>query len=446
MYEDLKLNSSIGRKYILNQELITDEFILKVELGNLSAMYDFVINDQNAITLTKVCDLLKQINDIHSTINNLHSRRILDDIELFEVKKFGILSQKITDELNYAGFDILLFHDLNNIIDILDPEQTRIPSFYIYSGYDERLAELRKIQDNLHDEEPFEIERVRLKCIEIEDEVREKLSHKLSKFSVELQKNLNNLGYLDVLIAKSVQAKEMTLCKPEISHDNIEFKGIFNPQIKHILNSRSKKYQPVDINLYNSPSLITGSNMSGKTVLLKTVVLAQYLFQFGFYIPAISAKMNIFDGIMFNIGDDQSELNGLSSFAVEMLKVNEIITTVKKGKNILVLVDELARTTNPEEGKALVSAFLEIMNEYNVCSIVTTHYGGVLSGARRLRVKGLILNDKEKVTVDNINDFMDYSLIEVTDDRVPAEAVRITEILGVDEEFIQKTKEFLKNQ
>jgi DNA mismatch repair ATPase MutS len=439
IYENLKINSNIGRKYLLSQEFINNELILKHELQILSDITDFF--DKNTEIIKDICSLLEQINDIHGSINNLANQQVLDDIELFEIKKFSIISEKITDKLLRSHFDTIRFFDLTPIIDILDPEKTRILSFYIYSAYDKNLANLRKKQKNLEKTDADSAEKVRQDCIVIEDKIREGISEKLSQYTNELHTNLNNIAYLDVLIAKYHLAKDFNLCKPEFSKSDIEYRKLFNPQIKTILNNSSRNYQHIDIKILNSPVLITGANMSGKTVLLKTIALSQYLFQFGFYVPATSAKMMVFDKIMLSVGDNQSELNGLSSFAVEMLNINDIITEVKKGGNILVLVDELARTTNPDEGIAIVGAFIEIMAKYNTTSIITTHYSIPNVKTRRLRVNGLTNIEKTaNITVDNINEFMDYSLVEINDENAPKEAIKIIEILNIDDEFLKKTR------
>lgn len=444
IYENLKLNSGIGRKYLLAQNYINDEFKLKVEFGNLSGIIEFLAKNENVKTINNVCNYLQQVNDIHSTIKNIDKGRVLDDIELFEVKKFAILSQNILKDLLTQYFDVLPFHDLEEVIDILDPEKTRIPSFYIYSAYDPSLLELRAKQKAVEKIHPEEAEKFKLECFEIEDRIRVELSKKLLKYSQELQKNLDNIAYLDLLIAKAFLSRDLGLNEPRISFNRISYKAIFNPQVKAILKEKQKQYQPINIELFDEPCIITGANMSGKTVLLKTLALAQYMFQFGFYVPAESADMIIFDEVLFSFEDTQSELNGLSSFAVEILNINKIIQSVKKGKKVLVLVDELARTTNPEEGKALVSAFVSIMKENNVYSIVTTHYDGIVSNSKRVRVKGLIIDSDDVISFDNINDYMDYTLIEAHDNTVPTDAIRIAEILDADKDFIEKAKEYLK--
>jgi len=438
----MKLNSGIGRNKLLNSEILIKEFELKHSFAGLAETVEFVSNKKNKDCLNKLAHHLYEINDIYLSIKNLTTPHIPDDIELFEIKKFSIISQKISDLLETNGYFQIMLRDLTDVIDILDPEHTRIPSFYIYSEYDEELKRLRKLKDESSDSETTE--KLRQQCIEVEDKVRKVIARSLTKYATNLSYNINQIAQLDILIAKATLAEEHGYCKPEISQNKTEYFAVFNPQIKEILNSRSKDFQPVDISITNKPLLITGANMSGKTVLLKTVALCQYLFQFGFYIPATKAEIKPVDEILLSVGDNQNELNGLSSFAVEMLNINKIISEAKSGKNVLALVDELARTTNPDEGIALVNAFVQMMSDLKVSSLITTHYSGVKTNCSRLRVKGLKNADTtQKITVDNINDFMDYSLVE-SDDNVPAEAIRIAEILEVDNDFISLAKSNLK--
>lgn len=442
IYDNLKLNSGIGRTKLLNSVLLVKEFELKFGFACLSETMIFVSNSKNQNCLVKLAHYLSEINDINSSIKNLNTPHIPDDIELFEIKKFSIISQQIMDLLETSGYYQLMLRDLNEVIDILDPEKTRIPSFYIYSAYDDELTKLRKLKNEATDQETTE--KLRQQCVEVEDKVRKVVARSLTKYATNLSYNINQIAQLDIMIAKSLMAIEQGFCKPEISQNKTEYSAVFNPQIKEILESRSKDFQPVDICITNKPLLITGANMSGKTVLLKTIALCQYLFQFGFYVPATKAEIKPVDEILLSVGDNQNELNGLSSFAVEMLNINRIISDAKSGKNVLALVDELARTTNPDEGIALVSAFVQIMSDLKVSSLITTHYSGVKTNCSRLRVKGLKDTDTtNKITIENINDFMDYSLVE-SDDNVPAEAIHIAEILEVDNDFICLAKSNLK--
>lgn len=186
--------------------------------------------------------------------------------------------------------------------------------------------------------------------------------------------------------------------------------------------------------------------MAGKSVLLKSIALAQTLTQFGFFIPATSATVAPVKRIAIISGDGEDESRGLSSYASEMLKVNDIVLEAQKGTSMLVLIDELARTTNPVEGQAIVCGMLEFLVKENVRAVITTHYG-IDMPVRKLRVKGFREErcTSGKVSVEHINDYIDYSLEETTARDVPHEAIRIAEIVGVNDEFLLHIKRHLKN-
>lgn len=444
IYENLDLKSSAGRNKLLNSEMLIKEFELKTSLRNLNDTYDFVKGINNSEKVNKITLLLSELNDISSSIKNLSTGQIFDDIELFEIKKFSLVSQNLRQELEKSGFYVIMLHDLSSVVNILDPQKSGIPSFYIYSEYDEELAELRRQKDNCNDE--TKTEELRLKCIDAEDRVRKNLCKDLRKFDKSLEYNLNRLADIDILIAKAKLAVEMGFCEPKVSVKYTKLIGIVNPLVNSVLQIKNKAFQPVDIQIYEAPAVITGANMSGKSVLLKSVALCQYMFQFGFYVPAKNAEIQPVEEIIISIGDNQDELNGLSSFAVEMLNINRILSLAKSGKKILALIDEPARTTNPDEGKAIVNAILEILNRLNVSAIISTHYSGI-NTKHRFRVKGLKeIGINQNVNIENINDFMDYSITNASDEIAPAEAIRIAEILGIDFELIEKSTKNLEKE
>lgn len=445
MYEKMEICSAAGRKRLLSQHFITRDFELRMELDILEFFVNFVTNRENAKNIVTMQHRLYCLNDIHQTIHNLRSAQTLDDIELYEVKNFCMTSQSICKTLNSCNIDILPFHDLGNIVEILDPEHNGIQSFYIYSAYDEKLAALRKDYDIAKkDNQNEKAERIRLECIEIEDRIREHLSEKLRKYCDDIQANYDQLAYLDVLLAKALLARDFNLCKPSVSQADINIKGAFNPVVAESLREKGSSFQPVDLHFDDTPNLITGANMSGKTVVLKTMSLIQFMFQFGFFVPAEKAEIAMVEEIMTSIGDAQSEVNGLSSFAIEMLNIDKILKAVKSGKKILALVDELARTTNPSEGRALVNAFIKILSQHSTRSLITTHYNGIIAKCNRLRVSGLHVPEGTRVTPENINSYMDYSLVQTTEEEVPTEGLTIAEIFGIDEEYVSEARQMIK--
>lgn len=443
IYEKLNIKSSIGRQLILNQTFISNPKHLDKIFDELAEITQLINNGNHKSDFSKLQHLIADIRNITLTIENIGKSYVADDIQLFEIKHFAILSENISELINVLNISFLELNSLKKVIDILDPDKQGIPHFYIFSSYSSKLADYRsKLEYYQNHNNPDKAEEFRTLCNDEEDIIRKSLSLKLKPFCSNLTENLNKIAQLDVMIAKAQLAVSLGLCKPEISITKTEYIEIFNPLTDSLLKTQGKEFQPIEISINKEPYLITGANMTGKTVLLKTIALAQYMFQFGFYVPASSARIEPVEKLLLNIGESDQEISGLSSFATEILNINEIISEIKKGKKVMVLVDELARTTNPDEGKAFVSAFLEILSSNKIKSMVTTHYSGIKSKCKKLRVNGFTEKSvKEKITIKNINDYIDYSLSVVEDDNVPAEAIKIAEILGVDNLFLDKVKD-----
>lgn len=440
--ENLDLRSPMGKRYLLDSKMMCcdKEIVTELNLVNqVSQVLDFVPD-----LISKIQNKLMQLRDIRGSVNNLRSNLVLDDVELFEIKMFALVAQEIAELQNERSKIVLEVPDLSQLIQLLDPQNTRIPSFHIYSIYSEELAKVRqelKMAKTENENWNSKIEELFNKAQEIETKVREDLCVRMSAYGNDLVKSLNQLAHLDLLIAKALQSKTWNFCRPEISREKTIYKEMFNPLVKHELLKQNKEYQAVDIQIEKSVCLITGANMAGKTVLLKTLALCQYLFQFGFYVPARTAKIAIVDQILVSMNDEQSELSGLSSFASEMMTVSGMVDVAKKQNNVLILVDELARTTNPVEGLAIVNAVADIFYRNEVRSVITTHYSGLQACFRKLRVKGLDKDFEEQIiTQKNINSYMDYSLVEDQNGEVPHEALRIASLLGINKEIIERAQ------
>ncbi len=438
VYDRMQIVSPLGRAGLMDMPFLTNVETLQHELDLVESMMALRKVGENQNPIRSMTEQLRQLNDIRPTVAQMANGAVLDDIQFFEIKKTAIISRTIASALSSMACSEFPLDDVDGLIDILDPERTGIPHFYIYSAYSETLSELREQLKKC--EEPEEKAALMFREEQEEDAIRAMLTQRVGEYRKALSRNLETLAHLDVVMAKAALAEQWHACRPQIANYT-ECKQLFNPQVAEVLSQQGKRFQPVDIRFARETVLITGANMAGKSVLLKTLALAQYLFQFAFFVPATSATMAVVDEVITSIGDNQSELSGLSSFATEILTVDHIIRTGREGLSVLALVDELARTTNPEEGKRLVSAFVKIARQLGITAVITTHYGGVEATCRRLRVKGLTVGNMQKVTVHNLSDYMDYSLVETADDEVPKEALTIAEMLGVDGEFLQFAKE-----
>ena len=429
MLDQLDLQSGFARRWLLDSSFMTRGEDIVATYDVLHRFTEFVSQVEPLFINTlnhKLCGL----KDIRTTIKNLHGNSVLDDIELFEVKHLALLATEVKALLKQHGMDgVVEIPPMDEVISILDPDGMRIATFYIYDSYSDQLKALR-IQMRQH---PEQQEELLLQANELEDDIRADLSRKLHPFAVAIENAQLALARIDVNLAKALQMKQMGLTFPVLSNDGTtRYEAIFHPQVKEALAQRGREFQPVDIAFGEQPTLITGANMGGKTVVLKTLTLCQLLFQFGFGIPAAAAQIAVKDEIHFCIGDEQSVEKGLSSFAAEMKNIDAVIQASRMEKKILALIDEPARTTNPTEGAALVTALLQVLADKDMSLVMTTHYDIEPGKARCLRVKGFE------------NGEMNYQLVEVQDGEVPHEALNIAESLGIDSEWINTARNLLE--
>lgn len=443
LFDTMEINSSMGREHLLNSNFETCQVQLEEEFCRIESVISRLQVKETDSLFSKIKHELYLLHNIKTTIERIRQGSVLDDIELFEVKKTAMSMQQIVQNLVALQLPLFSFADLSPVVSILDPDATGLPHFVIYPSYDDRLPRLRAALAAAKCED--ERLQIQLEATKVEDEVRIRLSEQLSPYADALQQNLSYAAHVDLLIAKAELALRWHCCRPIFSRDELIYEGLENPLVKNRLVNTGRNFQALDIVLHQQPVLITGSNMSGKTIFLKSIELAQLMCQFGFFVPAKSATISLVDEVITSIGDHQSELSGLSSYCVEILAVNHIIKEAKAGKKLLLLVDELARTTNPAEGKALVAAFVKLLTQYDVFTLITTHYDIHEVDCRRLRVKGLdVSRVREKLTPYNINLYMDYALVETEEVNVPTEALNIAKIFKVDEEFLQVASSFYK--
>lgn len=194
------------------------------------------------------------------------------------------------------------------------------------------------------------------------------LSNMLRPHTQIIRNNAWVLGHLDFVRAKFLFMQERRAVVPQLSSD----KTVQLLQARHPL-----LLNPVANDLHFMQELtiivITGPNTGGKTVMLKTLGLAQLMAQSGLPILADKgSKVAIFKEIFADIGDEQSIEQSLSTFSSHMTNIVSILD--QADKDSLVLVDELGAGTGPQEGASLAMAILEHLRLLEVKTMSTTHY------------------------------------------------------------------------
>ena len=443
--DSMELMSAAGRRKMLDTEFSTDAAWLEAEWNRLDEAIGAVREYKYKKPYIDLRHCLMQLHDLKGTLASLANHTPLNEVELFEVKSLAQLCRTATGAIEGLGMTAMLpLPSTDEAFALLDPDHTGIANFYIYDSYDPRLAPLRRELSAMQmaGNDPERIAALLAEQNEIQNEVCVHLSDKLVPWAPTLSEALEQMAYADLLFAKAELAIAWNLTRPVIG-ERIEYKALVNPRLKQRNEATGLRYQPVDITIGGGVTLITGANMAGKTVLLKSIGSAQMMMQCGFHAPAEKVETILFDGVATSIGDDQDEMNGLSSYAAEIIKISDIVRRCRT-EHLLVLIDEPARTTNPTEGKAIVQAVIELMQKVSSATLITTHYGQLGGDCRKLRVRGFV-EDMSDMPLNprNINLFIDYSLTEDSSGEVPHEALRIASILGCDKELIDKASNYV---
>ncbi len=128
-----------------------------------------------------------------------------------------------------------------------------------------------------------------------------------------------------------------------------------------------------DLDSSNALSLITGSNMSGKSTFLRTLGLNTILAYAGSVVAA--EELNISEGILLftymRIKD--SLLQNASTFKAEIDRLSMLIKAIKTEPKALLLVDEMLRGTNSEDKLKGSMAFMESIVNAKTRALIATH-------------------------------------------------------------------------
>lgn len=376
-----------------------------------------------------------------------------DLVELFEVKHFLVTLEQLT--LAYGAlppFQGITFPPMGDALALVDPEGRRLPAFAVVNAYHPGLAPLRAEKTALEKEiraageaeKPALLEKRRQLAVQedqIELEVRADLTRKLMVYREDFLSNMDALGHLDLILAKARLAKRWKCVRPVLSPDStLSLHGLRHPQVAEDLSDRGEEFTALDVDLSAGCTVITGANMGGKTVSLRSTVLSLLLCQCGFFVFAQSARLPLFHQVALILADSGPGSGGLSSFGREVHLLDRLLTQTQ-GQRFFLALDEFARGTNPQEGAALARALVRYLGELDCMALMTTHYDGVsdVAGAH-YQVAGLVRdieNDEGEDPRRRIARRMDYRLLSAPPGApCPRDALRVCRLLKLDPALI----------
>ena len=199
------------------------------------------------------------------------------------------------------------------------------------------------------------------------------------------------LARLELIFAKAEFAQSFNCVVPRISPDDqrrLILREARHPLLEDILRKQHKAVVPITFDLDHEQRtlLISGPNTGGKTVTLKTAGLLALMAHAGLPVSASDAEFPLFDEVLADIGDHQSIQESLSTFSAHIVSIRSMLE--RATPDSLVLIDELGRATDPEEGGALGVAVLDAFRARGAFTVASTHllalklYGASTGGVR----------------------------------------------------------------
>ena len=298
------------------------------------------------------------------------------------------------------------------------------------------ICELNNKLNSLHEDEKQEIDRI----------LRE-ISKEISENSDDLLRCYQVIEVLDLIFSKASLSIKLNGNKVNINEKGkLELLNCYHPLLnvskivknnviignRYQLDKSNKKYKETNEEI--NGVIITGPNTGGKTVLLKTIGLLSLMVKMGLLIPCDpESNICIFDDVYADIGDEQSIDQNLSTFSSHLKNIIEIMNEVSE--NSLVILDELGSGTDPSEGAALAISIFDYLINKKCLVIASTHYAEMKIHAYE---SNNIINASVEFDINTLRPT--YKLLM----GIPGEsnALKISEILGLPKEIIDKAKDY----
>ncbi|MFB0946357.1 MAG: DNA mismatch repair protein MutS2 [Spirosomataceae bacterium] len=275
----------------------------------------------------------------------------------------------------------------------------------------------RKLKGFVHDEsstgqmafvEPAEVLEANneIRDLEIRErreviKILENLTNILRPRLDELKPAYQFLGLMDFIRAKAKFAMEIDAVSPLLVEGRVvEWSRAYHPLLYLSHKKVGKSIVPLTIKLDPEDRIliVSGPNAGGKSVLLKTLGLLQYMLQCGLLVPMMpDSKVGIFKNIFIDIGDEQSIENDLSTYSSHLTNMKHFL--LYANKQTLFLIDEFGSGTEPNLGGSIAESILEDLVKSKALGVINTHYtnlkifanknDGLLNGAMKFDAEKL---------------------------------------------------------
>lgn len=208
---------------------------------------------------------------------------------------------------------------------------------------------------------------------ELYSEVRDLIASQIER----IQKTAKAVAALDAFASLALVAERNNYVRPKINEKGvIDIKEGRHPVVERMI--PNEMFISNDTYLDDKKhriSIITGSNMAGKSTYMRQTALIALMAQIGSFVPAKSANIGLSDRIFTRVGASDDLASGQSTFMVEMTEVANILRNATS-KSLLIL-DEIGRGTSTFDGLSIAWAVIEYISDSRLLGAKTlfaTHY------------------------------------------------------------------------
>ena len=276
---------------------------------------------------------------------------------------------------------------------------------------------------------------------ELEYELFVELRHQVAAHIDRLQQAARVLAELDVLTTLAEVAARHGYTRPLVDNSTvIEIREGRHPVVERLL-PEGVRFVPNDTLLDGEERrllVITGPNMSGKSVYIRQVALIVLMAQMGSFVPAASARIGLVDRIFVRAGASDDIAQGRSTFLVEMSETAYILRHATDRS--LVVLDEVGRGTSTYDGMGLAWAVGEELHDrVGARTLFATHFHELTGLADRLagaRNVCMAVREQEGEVV-----FL-YRLVEGSIDQ--SYGIHVARLAGIPDHVVERAREMME--
>ncbi len=181
-------------------------------------------------------------------------------------------------------------------------------------------------------------------------------------------------------LLRTLQAKGLSLCRPEIVTDRPVFvaQGLYNPcvalKVEDEIVTNDLDFTPEDALIF----VLTGPNRGGKSVITCAMGHAQAMLQLGMFVPADQAAISLSDGIFTHFPTGADDTIDKGRLGEECARLRDIFLSVTPKS--LVLLDESLSSTGSFEASYIASEVLAGLSRVGCRCLFSTHLHELASG------------------------------------------------------------------